>query len=55
MKNNWVYVSQPTGTGKTTMMLEIGYLMALDCLPPTGKTEVTVYLVVPSKEQVALY
>ena len=41
-KNNWVYVAQPTGTGKTTEMLEIGYLMALDCLPATGKTVITV-------------
>ena len=54
-KNSWVYIAQPTGTGKTTEMLEIGYLMALDCLPATGKTTITVYLVVPSKEQAQLY
>ena len=36
-------------------MLEIGYIMALDCLPAIGKSMITVHLVVPSKEQAQLY
>jgi hypothetical protein len=27
--NSWIYMNQPTGTGKSTMMLELGYLAAL--------------------------
>jgi hypothetical protein len=53
-KNTWLYLCQPTGTGKTTEMLEVGYMLGLELLPG-GKAEVEVHLVVPSKEQVGLY
>ena len=47
---SWVYISQNTGTGKTTAMLEIGYRMALDCLQEAPKSKIHVHLLVPSKE-----
>ena len=49
-KNTWVYICQPTGTGKTTEMLEIGYMMAQDCISAGRNSTITVRLLVPSKE-----
>ena len=54
-QDTWVYISQPTGTGKTTEMIEMGYLAALQHLGPTGKGQIKVHLVVPSAELAALH
>jgi hypothetical protein len=54
-KRSWVYVCQPTGTGKTTEMLELGYLMADECIPKSGNSVIDVHLIVPSPEQAELY
>ena len=54
-KKSCVYVSQPTGTGKTTEKLELGNLMATECISKTGNSEVNVHLIVPSPEQAELY
>ena len=53
-KNSWVYICQPTGTGKTTEMLEVGYLAALDLLSKKGSSKVTLRLVVMT-EGLAVY
>ena len=50
--NSWVYISEPTGTGKTTEMLEIGYLAALDLLVPGGRSKVTLRIVLMTAELV---
>ena len=55
VRNSWVYVCQPTGTGKTTEMLELGYMMGRLLRPATGNREVNVRLIVPSPEQATLY
>lgn len=54
-KHMWLYICQPVGTGKTTEMVEIGYLMAIDTIAANGKKTATVRLVVPANEQVQLY
>lgn len=54
-KNSWVYVCQPTGTGKTSEMLEVGYLNALELLPKKGNDKVTVRLIVMTTELVNLH
>ena len=51
--HSWVYVCQPTGTGKTTELLELGYLAGLDLLPQKKSSKITVRLVVPSTKLVA--
>ena len=54
-QNTWVYINQPTGTGKTTQMLEIGYLAALKQLSPLTKGQIKVHLIVPSFELATLH
>lgn len=54
-ENTWVYVNQPTGTGKTTQMVEIGYLAALEHLSSNGKAQIKVHFVVPSTELANLH
>ena len=55
VKNSWVYVCWPTGTGKTTQMLELGYIMGKALRSSNGKAVVNVRLIVPSSEQAKLY
>lgn len=54
-KNTWVYAAWNTGFGKTTAMPEIGYDLALNVLPKTGNSTVTVQLVVMTLELVGLH
>jgi replicative superfamily II helicase len=52
--NTWVYINAPTGTGKSTMMVELGYLAALRNLQK-NKGKIKVRFVVPSPELASLY
>ena len=48
--SRWVYICQPSGTGKTTLMLELGYIMGRSLRSSNSKSEVNIRLIVPSTE-----
>ena len=54
-RGSWCYICQSTGTGKSTLMLDLSYFLALDVQPKRGNTVITVRLVVMNKELIELY
>ena len=54
-KSSWCYICQGTGTGKSSQMVDLGYLMGLSILSKKEDAKVIVRLVVMSKEFVKLY
>ena len=55
VKNRWLYLALNTGLGKSTLMCELGYNMALASLSAPGRGSAKVMLLVVSPELVALY
>lgn len=53
--NLLLYVRQPTGTGKSHSMVELGHDLAMDMLKPTGTKAVSVWLVVMSEDMIPHY
>ena len=45
-KNSLTYVRWDCGLGKTTCMVDLGHILALESLPPTGKKPITVSLLI---------
>ena len=50
-----VYVHQPTGTGKSYALVEMGHDLAKDLLPTKGKATIKVILVVMAAELVGIF
>ena len=54
-KTSRTYVRWDCGLGKTTCMVDLGHILAIESLPPTGKKPITMRLIIANEDLVKHY